>query len=228
MVPVLDVRLEVALEALEVVSVAPSEELVLDMAEDLLGRVVVDAAALARHALADTHPLEPVHKRGALVLPTHARLHDGRRALGHSGLQHVEHLLLLGEVGALRDEPRHDLLAAKVVGRRKVRLAEGESELGGVGTHLLPQVVGGEVSPEHVLEGLANLPSVGVVPVVVDLAAHAAAQPHLIHDLECRLVRDPDALLGARAHGGPPVTAAAGALEKISATLGHGHGPVAP
>ena len=41
MVPVVDVRFEVALEALEVVPVPPAEELVLDVPEDLLGRAEI-------------------------------------------------------------------------------------------------------------------------------------------------------------------------------------------
>ena len=45
MVPVADVRLERRLERFEVVPAPPPEELVLHVAEDLLGRAVVDAVA---------------------------------------------------------------------------------------------------------------------------------------------------------------------------------------
>lgn len=44
-VPVVDVRLKVALEPLEVLPVPPAEELVIDVPEDLLGGAVVDAVA---------------------------------------------------------------------------------------------------------------------------------------------------------------------------------------
>ena len=110
----------------------------------------------------------------------------------------------------LRDRVRDDLLAAEVVDRGEVGLAEGEPELGDVGAHLLPRAVGLEVAPEHVLEGLADDPLVRVVPVVVGLLPDAAPQPHLAHHLEDGLVGDAGAVHGAQLHGHLPVADAVG------------------
>ena len=181
MVPVVDIGLEVALEALEVAPVASPEELVLDVPEDLFGRAVVDAAALARHALREAVPPELRDVGRVPVPPAHVGVQDRRRALGLGGHEHGEHLLLLGEVRMLRDRPGHDLPAAEVVGRREVGLAEPALELGDVGAHLLPGPVGGEVAAGHALEGLADGAPVGAVPVMVRLASDAAAQSHLVH-----------------------------------------------
>ena len=63
-----DVRLEPLLELLEALEALPAEELVLDMAEDLLGRAVVDAVALSRHALDDARLLERLAITVVLVL----------------------------------------------------------------------------------------------------------------------------------------------------------------
>ena len=66
-----DVGLQVALEAGEVRPLPAAEELVLEVAEDLLGRRVVQAVALAGHALGDTRPAEPGDIPVVLVLPPH-------------------------------------------------------------------------------------------------------------------------------------------------------------
>ena len=58
-----DVRIQVRLERLEVGPSPASEELVLQMPEDLRGRAVVDAVALPRHALHHAGPLEPPRPR---------------------------------------------------------------------------------------------------------------------------------------------------------------------
>ena len=81
MVPMLDVRLEVALEALEVAPVASPEELVLDVPEDLFGRAVVDAVSLARHALHEAVLPELRDVGRVPVLPAHVGVQDRRRAL---------------------------------------------------------------------------------------------------------------------------------------------------
>lgn len=190
----LDVGLEVGLERLEVVPVAPPEELVLHVAEDLLGGAVVDAVAPARHALGEPVLRERRDVRRVLVLPAHVGVQDRPGAIGLGLHELLEHLLLLGEVGALRDRVRHDLLAAEVVDRREVGLAEGELELGDVGPHLLPWPVRLEVAADHVLEGLADEPLVRVVLAVVGLLADAAPESHLVHHLEHRLVRYPGAV----------------------------------
>ena len=200
MVPVVDVGLEVALELLEVVPVAPAEELVLHVAEQALRAGVVEAVALAGHALGDAEPPEPPGEGPVLVLPAHVHLHDGLRALRHGLREPVEHLPLLLHVRPLRDRPRHDLPAAEVVDGREVGPAEGEPELRDVGAHLPPGAVRPEVAAEDVLEGLADLAPVGVVPVVVGLAAYAAPEPHLAHHLEDRLVRYALAVDGPQLH----------------------------
>ena len=165
-VPVDDVRVQLLLERLEVGELPAPEELVLDVAEQLLRRPVVEAVALAGHALHDSRLLQPAAVARVLVLPPHVGLHDRARALRDLRDEHVEHLLLLGHARAPRDRPRGDLLAAEVVRRREVRLAPPLLELGHVGAELLPRPVGGEVPAQHVLEGPADDAPVGVVPVV--------------------------------------------------------------
>lgn len=205
-----DVGLEVRLEPLERVPVATAEELVLQMAEDLLGRAVVQAVALARHALDEAVLRQRADVGGVLVLPAHIRVQHGPSALRLGGEEHLQHLLLLGEVGMHGYRVGHDLLAPEVVDGREVGLAEGELELGDVGTHLLPRAVRREVAADHVLEGLSDLAPVRVVPVVVGLAAYAAPEPHLVHHLEHRLVGDADAVDGAQLHRHLPVAHAVG------------------
>ena len=71
MVPVVDVRLEVALELLERLPVPAPVELVLQVAEDLRGGAVVDAVALARHALHEAVLPELRDVGRVPVLPAH-------------------------------------------------------------------------------------------------------------------------------------------------------------
>ena len=105
MVPMADVGLEVALEALEVAPVASPEELVLQVAEDLLGRAVVDAVALPGHALHHAGLLQPAAPPGLLVLPAHIGVQYRAGALGLPGYELVEQLMLLGHVGVQRRGP---------------------------------------------------------------------------------------------------------------------------
>ena len=204
------VGVEVRLEGLEVGPLPSPEELVLQMAEHLLRGPVVDAVALARHALDDPGVLQPPAPCGVLVLPAHVGVQHGGRALRHPLQQLVEQGRLLGHVGAGRRRPRHDLLAAEVVHRREVGLAPGLLELGDVGAHLLPRPVGGEVAPDDVLERLAHDAPVRIVPMVVGLAADAAADSHLPHHLEHGLIGDGHAELAAQAHGDLAVAAPVG------------------
>ena len=204
------VVVEVRLERLEAWPCPSAEELVFDVAEDLLGGAVVDAVALPGHALDDPGSLQPPAPAGMLVLPAHVRVQHGPCALRHPLQQTVEQELLLLHAGAGGGRPGHDLLAAEVVHRREVGLAPGLLELRHVGSHLPPRAVGGEVAPDDVLEGLADDAPVGVVAVVAGLAAYPAANPHLAHDLEHGLVGDARAKLGAQAHGRLPVAAAVG------------------
>ena len=70
----------------------------------------------------------------------------------------------------------------------EVGLTEGELELSDIGTQFLPGAIGLEVATDDVLEALPHGPLVGVIPVVGPLAAYAAAQPHLTHHLQDRLI----------------------------------------
>ena len=196
-----DVFVEVSLEVFEAAPFPPPEELVFQVAEHLLGRPVVDAVALPGHALHHAGLLQPLAPPGLLVLPAHVRVQYRPGAIGFLRHELVEQLMLLGHVGVQRRGPGDDLLAAEVVDRREVRLAPGLLELGDVRAHLLPRPVGLEVPADDVLEGLADLAPVGVVPVVVGLAADPAADAHLAHHLEHGLVGYARAPLGAQAHG---------------------------
>ena len=205
-----DVVVEVSLEVFEAEPFPPSEELVLHVAEHLLGRPVVDAVALPGHALHHAGLLQPAAPPGMLVLPAHVGVQYRASALGLPGHEPVEQLMLLGHVGVQRRGAGDDLLAAEVVDRREIGLAPGLLELGDVGAHLLPRPVGPEVPADDVFEGLADLALVGVVPVVIGLAADPAADAHFAHHLERGLVGYARALLGSQAHGDLPVAAPVG------------------
>ena len=192
---------------------------VLQMPEHLLRRAVVQAVAFARHALDEPGVLEPLDPLGVLVLPAHVRVQHGLCPLRLLGHQRVEKLGLLSHVGASRRRPRDDLLAAEVVDRREVRLAPGLLELGDVGAHLLPRRGGLEVPPDDVLEGVADLALVRAVFTAAGLAPDPAAQAHLAHHLEHRLVGDDRALLGAQAHRYLAMPAAVGGAREY---LGRG------
>ena len=194
------VGIEVRFEGLEVGPRPSPEELVLDVAEDLLRGAVVDAAALARHALRYLRLPQATRPCLVLVLPAHIAVQDRGLAFGHLRQEPVEQGHLLGNVRSPRRAPRDDLLAAEVVNRREVRLPPGLPELRDVGAHLPPRAVGGEVSPDDAL--------IGVVAVVVGLASYAAPYPHLAHHLEGGLVGDDRAFLRPQAHGDPPMPAA--------------------
>ena len=209
-VPMDDVAVQRAFELLEGAPCPAPEELVLDMAEDLLRRAVVDAVALPRHALRDPVLLQAPRPAALLVLPSHVAVQDGRGALRHLGEQLVEDVVLLRHARAARHRPGDDLLAAEVVYGGEVGLAPGLLELRDVGAHLLPRGVGPEVAADDVLEGLADLALVRVVAVVVGLAPDPAAQAHLAHDLQHGLVGDAHAQLGPQAHRYLPVPAAVG------------------
>lgn len=215
-----DIGVEVRLEGLEVGPCPSPEELVLDVAEHLLGGAVVDAVPLARHALGYLRLPQAARPPLVLVLPAHVGVQHGPRALRHPLQQPVEQELLLLHVGARGGRPGHDLLAAEVVHRREVGLAPGLFELGDVDAHLLPRRGGGEVAPYDVLERLAHDALVRIVLMVVGLAADAAADPHLAHHLEHGLVGDARAQLGAQAHGHLSVAAAVrGAREDLRGRL---------
>ena len=131
-----DVRVQLAFEPLVRVELAAAVELVLQVAEDLLGRRVVQAVALAAHGLADAEASELVPPPLVLVLPSHVRVQDRLRAGGQALREHGGQALLLPEVRTAAHVPGHDLLAGHVVHGREVRLAARDLELGDVGAEL--------------------------------------------------------------------------------------------
>lgn len=70
-VPMDDVGVQLAFELFVRVEHTAAVELVLQVAEDLLGRRVVQAVALAAHGLADAEAFELVPPPLVLVLPSH-------------------------------------------------------------------------------------------------------------------------------------------------------------
>ena len=81
-VPMHDVRVHLGLEPLVRVELSAAVELVLQVAEDLFGRRVVQAVALAAHGLADAEASELVPPPLVLVLPSHVAVQDRLRARG--------------------------------------------------------------------------------------------------------------------------------------------------
>ena len=75
-VPMDDVRVQLAFEPFVRVELPAAVELVLQVAEDLLGGGVVQAVALAAHGLADAEAFELVPPPLVLVLPSHVRVQD--------------------------------------------------------------------------------------------------------------------------------------------------------
>ena len=80
-----DVRVQLAFEPLVRVELAAAVELVLQVAEHLLGRGVVQTVALAAHGLADAEASELVPPPLVLVLPSHVAVQDRLRARGWTG-----------------------------------------------------------------------------------------------------------------------------------------------
>ena len=223
------VLLQVALEVLEAAPLPAAVELVLHVAEELLGGGVVDAVPLARHALGDAGLLQPGGVGLVLVLPAHVRVHGRCRPVGKGLEEPVEHPALLGEVRRGRYVARDDLLRAEVEHRGPVGLGAGHLELGDVGAELLPRPVGAEVAGDDVPEGPPDLAPVRAVPAAGAAAAYPAPDSHLAHHLEHGLVGHDRAQLGAQAHGHLPVPAAVGGareyLGRGAAQLGPGRPP---
>ena len=131
-----DVGVQFAFELFVRVELPASVELVLQVAEHLLGGGVVQAVALAAHGLADAEAFELVTPPLVLVLPSHVRVQDRLRAGGQALREHGEQTLLLPEVRTAAHVPGDDLLAGHVVHGSEVRLGAGDLELGDVGAEL--------------------------------------------------------------------------------------------
>ena len=113
-----------------------------------------------------------------------------------------------------------NLLASKVVNRSEIGLTEGKLKLGNIGTQLLPRTSRRKVTTNDVGETLPHLPLVGVVPVVGPLTAYTAAQPHLTHHLQDRLIGNAHPFLSTQTHSHLPVTAPVGGSRKDLRDLG--------
>ena len=159
-----DVGVQLALEPLVRVELPASVELVLQMAEHLLGSGVVQAVALAAHGLADAEAFELAPPPSVLVPPSHVRVQDRLRAGGQALREHGEQAPLPPEVRTAAHVPGHDLLAGHVVHGSEVRLGAGDLELGDVGAELGERTGRVEVAFEQVMHVIARL-----------------AEPYLLH-----------------------------------------------
>ena len=187
-----DVGVQFALEPLVRVELPASVELVLQVAEHLLGSGVVQAVALAAHGLADAEAFELVPPPSVLVLPSHVRVQDWLRA--------GEQAPLLPEVRTAAHVPGHDLLAGHVVHGSEVRLAARDLELGDVGPELGERTGRVEVAFEQVMHVIARLAPVRAVPPPRVPGADGASQSHAPHDPRHALGRHLPSELVDQAH----------------------------
>ena len=176
-VPMDDVGVQLGLEPLERVELSAAVELVLQVAEDLLGRRVVQAVALAAHGLADAGAFELVPPPLVLVLPSHVRVQDRLRAGGQALREHGGQALLLPEVRTAAHVPGDDLLAGHVVHGSEVRLGAGDLELGDVGAEPGERTGRVEVAFGQVMHAVARLAPVRAVPPPRVPGADGASQP---------------------------------------------------
>ena len=198
-VPMDDVGVQFAFELFVRVELPASVELVLQVAEDLLGSGVVQAVALAAHGLADAEAFELVPPPSVLVLPSHVRVQDWLRA--------GEQAPLLPEVRTAAHVPGHDLLAGHVVHGSEVRLAARDLELGDVGPELGERTGRVEVAFEQVMHVIARLAPVRAVPPPRVPGADGASQSHAPHDPEHGFGGYARAELVDQAHAHLPVAA---------------------
>ena len=177
-----DVGVQFAFELFVRVELPASVELVLQVAEDLLGGGVVQAVALAAHGLADAEAFELVPPPLVLVLPSHVRVQDRLRAGGQALREHGEQAPLPPEVRTAAHVPGDDLLAGHVVHGREVRLAARDLELGDVGAELGERTGRVEVAFGQVMHVIARLAPVRAVPPPRVPGADGASQSHAPHD----------------------------------------------
>ena len=226
-VPMDDVGVQLALELLVRVELAAAVELVLQVAEHLLGGGVVQAVALAAHGLADAEAFELVPPPSVLVLPSHVRVQYGACAGGQLGREHahggvagfeveadepmtrepVEQTLLLPEVRTAAHVPGDDLLAGHVVHGREVRLGAGDLELGDVGAELGERTGRVEVAFGQVMHVASLVAPVRVIAFPRVPGADGASQSHAPHDPRHALGRHLPSELVDQAHAYLPVAA---------------------
>ena len=202
-----DVRVQLVLEPLVRVEPAAAVELVLQVAEHLLGRRVVQAVALAAHGLADAEAFELFPPPLVLVLPSHVRVQDRLRAGGQALREHGEQAPLPPEVRTAAHVPGHYLLAGHVVHGSEVRLGAGDLELGDVGAELGERTGRVEVAFEQVMHVIARLAPVRAVPPPRVPGADGASQSHAPHDPEHGFGGYARAELVDQAHAHLPVAA---------------------
>ena len=177
-----DVGVQFEFELFVRVELPASVELVLQVAEHLLGGGVVQAVALAAHGLADAEAFELVPPPLVLVPPSHVRVQDGLRAGGQALREHGEQAPLPPEVRTAAHVPGDDLLAGHVVHGSEVRLGAGDLELGDVGAELGERTGRVEVAFGQVMHVIARLAPVRVVPPPRVPGADGASQSHAPHD----------------------------------------------
>ena len=206
-VPMDDVGVQLALELLVRVELAAAVELVLQVAEHLLGGGVVQAVALAAHGLADAEAFELAPPPSVLVPPSHVRVQDRLRAGGQALREHGEQTLLLPEVRTAAHVPGDDLLAGHVVHGREVRLGAGDLELGDVGAELGERTGRVEVAFGQVMHVASLVAPVRVIAFPRVPGADGASQSHAPHDPEHALGRHLPSELVDQAHAYLPVAA---------------------
>ena len=202
-----DVGVQFAFELFVRVELPASVELVLQVAEHLLGRGVVQTVALAAHGLADAEAFELVPPPLVLVLPSHVRVQDRLRAGGQALREHGGQALLLPEVRTAAHVPGDDLLAGHVVHGSEVRLGAGDLELDDVGAEPGERTGRVEVAFGQVMHAVARLAPVRAVASPRVPGADGASQPHTAHDPEHGLGGYARAELVDQAHAHLPVAA---------------------
>ena len=135
-IPVSDIGHKITLEALEAIQILSFEELILHMAEHLIGRSIVQTIRLAGQASRHVVLLRPFNPFWILILPPHIAVKNGAGAGRQNLYQGVEHLLLLEYVRRLSDGESQNLTEVKVNSLSEVCLAERQSKLSHVGTDL--------------------------------------------------------------------------------------------
>lgn len=181
------------------------------MAEDLLGRRVVETVSLSAHRLDDAVVPQPFPPKNVLVLPAHVGMQNRCRSGRQPPLEHAEQTHLLGHVGVGADVPGEYLLAGHVIDGSEIRLAASDLELGDIGAELLEGARGVEVPAEHIGNKTSRVSPVGGVPSPWIRPPDLAPQPHPAHELENRLCRHLLTELFDQAHVYLPMSATVGA-----------------
>lgn len=171
-----------------VLPVAAVEELVLEPAEESLGRGVVRRAALGAHG-----PGRPVVRAdadppGPSVVAPAVRVNDGMLAVAKRGDRVEQHALAHGRIRAWRQPPRHNHAVEAVDDRRQPALVAVHGELGDVREPQFIRPPGVEVAFHEVGRSQRQLAFVGA-PRLGFPQVHGT-KPLLAHDAAHDLLRD--------------------------------------